>query len=44
MEFNRSGSDRANGLTVDEMTAADIAKAQELARECMSSNYENCGY
>ena len=25
------------------MTSADISKAQELARECMSSNYQNCG-
>ena len=26
------------------MTSADISKAQEMARECMSSNYKNCGY
>jgi TPR repeat protein len=25
------------------MTNADISKAQELARECMNSNYQNCG-
>ena len=25
------------------MTSADISKAQSLARECMSSNYKNCG-
>ena len=25
------------------MTAADISKAQALARECMKSNYKNCG-
>ena len=27
-----------------EMTSADISKAQSMARECMSSNYKNCGY
>ena len=25
------------------MTAADIAKAQTMARECMNSGYKNCG-
>ena len=25
------------------MSQADISKAQQMARECMSSNYENCG-
>ena len=25
------------------MTAADIAKAQAMARECMDSGYKNCG-
>ena len=25
------------------MTQADISKAQQMARECMSSNYQNCG-
>ena len=25
------------------MTNADISLAQEMARECMSSNYQNCG-
>ena len=25
------------------MTSADISKAQSLARECMGSNYKNCG-
>lgn len=28
----------------EELTQADIATAQVLARECMASNYENCGY
>jgi TPR repeat protein len=27
----------------EKMTSADISKAQELARECMSSDYQNCG-
>lgn len=26
------------------MTSADISKAQEMAGECISSNYQNCGY
>ena len=26
------------------MTQADISKAQEMARECMSSSYQSCGY
>ena len=26
------------------MSQADISKAQEMARECMSSNYQNCGW
>jgi len=26
------------------MSQADISKAQQMARECMSSNYQNCGY
>ena len=27
-----------------QMSQADIAKAQEMARECMRSNYQNCGW
>ena len=27
-----------------QMTNADISKAQQMASECMSSNYQNCGY
>ena len=27
-----------------QMTNADISKAQAMARECMSSGYEKCGY
>ena len=26
------------------MIPQDISKAQAMARECMSSNYKNCGY
>jgi len=26
------------------MSQADISKAREMARECMSSNYQNCGW
>ena len=26
------------------MTAADVAKAQAMAKECMSSGYKNCGW
>ena len=26
------------------MTSADNSKAQSMARECMSSNYKNCGW
>ena len=27
-----------------QMTAADISKAQTMAKECMSSGYKNCGW
>ena len=42
----------ANGLekaskwrdeTAAKMTSADISEAQKMARECMNSNYQNCG-
>jgi TPR repeat protein len=26
------------------MTPSDISKAQQMARDCMSSGYQNCGY
>ena len=26
------------------MTSADISKAQSMAKECMNSNYKNCGW
>jgi TPR repeat protein len=29
--------------TADLMTATDISLAQQMASECMSSNYQNCG-
>ena len=32
------------GIVAEEMTQADIATAQRMARECMASNYESCGY
>ena len=35
---------KARGIIVKKMTPQDISKAQELARECMSNNYKNCGY
>ena len=30
--------------TAAKMTSADISEAQKMARECMSSNYKNCGW
>ena len=29
-------------LIAEKMTAADISKAQELARECVKKNYKGC--
>jgi TPR repeat protein len=49
MWFNISAAngDKKAGERRDEravlMNQADISKAQELARECMNSNYQNCG-
>ena len=31
-------------LLAKNMTSEDISKAQAMARVCMNSNYENCGY
>ena len=31
-------------LLAKNMTSADISKAQAMARVCMNSNYEKCGY
>jgi TPR repeat protein len=36
------GTNRDN--LAKKMTQADISNAQAMARECMSSNYKNCGY
>jgi hypothetical protein len=30
--------------TSAKMTSVDISKAHSIAGECMSSNYENCGW
>ena len=38
-----TGADNRD-LLAKEMTSEDISKAQEMARVCMSSNYEKCGY
>jgi hypothetical protein len=38
-DVSREWRDERAGL----MTNADISKAQEMARECMNSNYQNCG-
>jgi TPR repeat protein len=37
------GGERRDEI-VDEMTPADVSKAQAMARECMSSGYEDCGW
>lgn len=34
----------ARDRIAEEMTPQDISTAQAMARECMSSNYQNCGY
>ena len=39
-EQSRTNRDRIAKI----MTNADISKAQAMARECMSSNYKNCGH
>jgi hypothetical protein len=31
-------------IVAEEMTAAQIAEAQSMARECMNSGYKNCGW
>ncbi|MDG1340027.1 MAG: tetratricopeptide repeat protein, partial [Paracoccaceae bacterium] len=31
-------------LIAESMTPQDISTAQAMARDCMSSNYQNCGY
>ena len=50
MWFNLSGANGdSNGAKKREkiakdMTPEDISKAQTMARVCMNSNYEKCGY
>mmetsp|Transcript_28813 Transcript_28813/g.54777 ORF Transcript_28813/g.54777 Transcript_28813/m.54777 type:complete len:126 (-) Transcript_28813:1346-1723(-) len=39
---NELGGQNRDNLA-KEMTPQDISKAQAMARECMSSNYQNCG-
>ncbi len=34
---------KARDLLAKEMTAASITKAQEMARECLGSDYRDCG-
>ena len=38
---SRSGERRDE--LAGQMTQAEISTAQQMARECMSSNYQNCG-
>jgi hypothetical protein len=33
-----------DNYTTEKMTSAEILKAQKMARECMNSNYQNCGW
>ena len=33
-----------NNKDVEEMTASDLSKATAMAKECMKSDYKNCGY
>ena len=41
-----NGDDKASvnrGIVAAKMTSADISKAQSMAKECMNSDYKNCG-
>ena len=40
---NEKGANNRDFYT-EKMVQADIATAQKMARECMASNYESCGY
>jgi len=51
--FNKIANSEANGAEktgksrdkiASKMTPASISKAQSIAKECMSSNYKNCGW
>jgi TPR repeat protein len=39
----KKSSERRDEIAA-KMTAADISKAQAIAKECMSSGYKNCGW
>jgi TPR repeat protein len=32
------------GETAEKMTSADVSRAQNMAQECMNSDYKNCGW
>jgi TPR repeat protein len=40
---NENGA-KLRDLVAEGMNPEDISKAQDMAMECMSSNYQNCGY
>ena len=40
---NERGAKYREGIA-EEMTPEDISKAQAMARVCMNSNYQKCGY
>ena len=40
---NEKGSENTE-IIAKQMTSEDISKAQAVARACMMSNYEKCGY
>ena len=40
---NENGG-KARDMVAKKMTTADVSKAQAMARDCMSSDYKNCGY
>ena len=40
---DKKSSEWRDGVAA-KMTAADVAKAQAMAEECMSSGYKNCGW
>ena len=42
-KYLKSGAD-ARGRVTEKMTPEGIFLAQTMARECLSNNYQNCGY
>lgn len=40
---NKKSGERRDKIA-SKMTSTDISKAQSMARECMSSNFKNCGW